>query len=138
MGQNTTNADVEDPEDIDADGEYEEDDMGYGHITQAETQEDGNTTDAEGSDVDAEGEEVDEDDSEPVGAVKIAAPEDAVSDEEEEQDEDAAGDSFSDAKTSYSEDDTASSELSEAEGQWQAGSEDGEEPDVERQTNLCA
>ncbi|KAJ4295223.1 Histone acetyltransferase [Kalmusia sp. IMI 367209] len=138
LGQSTSNLD---PEDLDADGEYEEDDMGYGHIMQEHTQDEGHTTDAEGSDVDAEGEEVDEDDdSEPVGAVKIAPPVDVFSedDEEDEHDRDAAVESSSDAKTSYSEDESGSSELSEVEGQWLAESEDGEELDAGRaDPNVC-
>jgi histone acetyltransferase SAS3 len=135
MGQNASTID---PEDLDADGEYEEDDMEYGHVPPQQPQDDGgNTTDAEGSDVDAEGEEIDEDeDSEPVGAVKIAAPADPFS-EDEEQDADAAGDSFSDAKTSDSEAESSESE-SDAEHQWQAESEDGEEQDAEKSDpNVC-
>ncbi|KAH7383289.1 hypothetical protein BKA66DRAFT_92792 [Pyrenochaeta sp. MPI-SDFR-AT-0127] len=132
MGQNASNID---PEDIDADGEYEMDDIEYeqapleGLTPDAE----GHTTDAEGSDIDAEGEEVDddEDEAEPVGAVKIALRQGEFSDEEEEFEnaEDAAGDSFSDAKTSDSEPESSSAE-SEEENQWQAESDEGEEVEV--------
>jgi histone acetyltransferase SAS3 len=135
MGQSTTN---DDPEDIDADGEYDDDYMIYEQAAAEQTHDEvGHTTDAEGSDVDAEGEEVDEDDdSEPVGAVKIAAPEDVFSDEDDEHDVDAVGDSFSDAKTSDS--DADSSSESEAENQWQAESEGEEEPEGEKNDpNVC-
>jgi histone acetyltransferase SAS3 len=136
MGQTATSGD---PEDLDADGEYEEDDMGYEHVAREQTQDEGHTTDAEGSDVDAEGEEVDDDDdSEPVGAVKIAAPEDVFSDEEEdERDPDAADESSSDAKSSVSDDESGSSELSEAEHGWQAESEDGEADAEKPDPNVC-
>ena len=136
MGQNASNID---PEDIDADGEYEEDDVGYEQATRESSPEaGGNTTDAEGSDVDAEGEEVDDDDdSEPVGAVKIAAREDAYSDEEEDGDAAVTVDLSTDAKTSDSEGNSSSSE-SEAENQWQAESEDGEEAEAEKSNpNVC-
>ncbi|KAF2690222.1 hypothetical protein K458DRAFT_483669 [Lentithecium fluviatile CBS 122367] len=136
MGQSASNNDLED---IDADGEYEEDDMMYAQPTAEHTQDEaGHTTDAEGSDMDAEGEEVDEDDdSEPVGAVKIAVPEDVFSDEDEEHDADDAGDSFSDAKTSDSEANSSSSE-SDAEQPWQAESEGEEEPEEEKSDpNVC-
>lgn len=50
------------PEDIDADGEYEMDDMQYEQepaaVETPDADADGHTTDAEGSEVDAEGEEV--------------------------------------------------------------------------------
>ncbi|KAL1598997.1 Histone acetyltransferase [Paraconiothyrium brasiliense] len=135
MGQTAANVDADD---VDADGEYEDDDMGYEQITREQTQDEGHTTDAEGSDVDAEGEEIDEDDdSEPVGAVKIAAPEDAFSEEEDERDGDAAVESSSDAKSSASEDESDSSELSEAENGWQVESEN-EEADAEKpDPNVC-
>lgn len=136
MGQHATN---DDPEDLDADGEYEEDDMEYEHVVQQQIQDEGHTTDAEGSDVDAEGEEVDDDDdSEPVGAVKIAAPaEDAYSEGEDERDGDAAADSSSDDKSSDSEHDSDSSELSEAENGWQAESDDGEADTAKPDPNVC-
>lgn len=136
MGQAASNADAED---LDADGEYEEDDdVVYEQVTQERIQDEGHTTDAEGSDVDAEGEEVDDDDdSEPVGAVKIAAPEDVLSDEEEDERDDAAVESSSNAKTSDSEDDPDSSELSEAENGWQAESEDGEADTGRPDPNVC-
>jgi histone acetyltransferase SAS3 len=131
MGQAGSNID---PDDIDADGEYEEDYIGYEQATAEHTQDDaGRSTDAEGSDVDAEGEEIDDDDSEPVGAVKIAMPEHGLSDDDGEHDGDAAGDSFSDAKTSDSDADLSSE--SEAENQWQA---DEEEPEAEKNDpNVC-
>ncbi|KAJ4371499.1 Histone acetyltransferase [Neocucurbitaria cava] len=136
MGQTASNTDLED---IDADGEYEIDDVEYEQApAEGNSQDaDGHTTDAEGSevddidevDVDAEGEEVDddEDEAEPVGAVKIALRRRAASDDDEDddQDQDAAGDSFSDAKTSESENESSSAE-SEEENQWHAES-DGEE-----------
>ncbi|CAO2655877.1 Nn.00g046800.m01.CDS01 [Neocucurbitaria sp. VM-36] len=136
MGQSASNTD---PEDIDADGEYEMDDVEYEQAPAGGNSQDadGHTTDAEGSevddidevDVDAEGEEVDEDEdeAEPVGAVKIALRRRVASDDDEDddQEEDAAGDSFSDAKTSESENESSSAE-SEEEIQWQAES-DGEE-----------
>ncbi|CAI6322340.1 unnamed protein product [Periconia digitata] len=136
MGQSAGNMD---PEDIDADGEYEEDDTYYDqNVTAADTQEDGaRDTDAEGSDVDAEGEEVDEeDDSEPVGAVKIAAPDDAVYEEEEDEPYgNARGDSSSDAKISDSEHDTSESD---ADNQWEVQSGDGEEPETEKfEPSVC-
>jgi histone acetyltransferase SAS3 len=136
IGQSASNVDLED---IDADGEYEEDDIGYVHAIGGHTQpEVGPLTDVEGSDIDAEGEEVDEDDdSEPVGAVKIAAPEDTFSDEDDEHDMHAAGDSFSDAKTSDIEADSSISE-SDAEAQWQAESEGEEGPEGEKSDpNVC-
>ncbi|KAF2867024.1 hypothetical protein BDV95DRAFT_611302 [Massariosphaeria phaeospora] len=130
MGQTASNNDLED---IDADGEYEIDDVEYGQATGDDTPEveahttdaDRSELDAEGSDVDAEGEEIDdEDESEPVGAVKMAAPRDAFSeDDDDEHDGDAAADSYSDAKTSDSEDSQSESEV---ENQWHAESEDGE------------
>lgn len=134
-------ADNMDPEDVDADGEYEEDDAYYEQNAGEEThtQTDGaRDTDAEGSDVDAEGEEVDEDDdSEPVGAVKIAAPDDAVYEEDDEPYGGARGDSSSDAKTSDSEHDSGSSE-SDADNHWEVQSEDGEEPEAEKaEPNVC-
>lgn len=136
IGQTATNGD---PDDVDADGEYEEDDMGYEQVTREQTQDEGHTTDAEGSDVDAEGEEVDDDDdSEPVGAVKIAAPEAAFSEDDgDERDADAAVESSSDAKSSASEDESGSSELSEAENGWQAESEDGEADAEKADPNVC-
>ena len=79
-----------DPDDIDADGEYEMDDVQYDtqpaatETPDADADADGHTTDAEGSDIDAEGEEVDDDDVEAVGAVKVRAV--ASSDEEEGDD----------------------------------------------------
>ncbi|KAF9741542.1 hypothetical protein PMIN02_007019 [Paraphaeosphaeria minitans] len=137
IGQTVTNGD---PDDVDADGEYEEDDdIGYEQATREQTPDEGHTTDAEGSDVDAEGEEVDDDDdSEPVGAVKIAAPEDAFSeDERDERDADAAVEFSSDTKSSASEDESGSSELSEAENGWQAESEDGEVDAEKPDPNVC-
>ncbi|KAF2642551.1 hypothetical protein P280DRAFT_267809 [Massarina eburnea CBS 473.64] len=136
MGQSAGNVD---PEDIDADGEYEEDDMGYELATGEHTQEeDGRDMDAEGSDVDAEGEDVDDDDddddSEPVGAVKIAAPESVFSDDE--HDGNARGDESSNAKTSDSENDSGSE--SDAENQWEGQSEDEEEPEMGKvDPNVC-
>ena len=141
MGQTASEPDIED---IDADGEYEmDDDAAYeqAHAEEEMPDANGNLTDAEGSDVDAEGEEVDddEDEAEPVGAVKIALRRSASSDEEEEFgiNQDAAGDSFSDAKTSESEDELSSAE-SEEENQWQAESDGGEEDEVAKSTpNAC-
>jgi histone acetyltransferase SAS3 len=138
MGQTASNAD---PEDIDADGDYEMDDE-YEQEPAAEPhipQIDGRSTDAEGSDVDAEGEEVDddEDEAEPVGAVKIALRHTASSDEEEDynNDEEAVAHS-SDAKTSDSEDE--SSAESEEEVPWQAESENGEEVGAAKSDpNVC-
>jgi histone acetyltransferase SAS3 len=138
MGQTTSNAD---PEDIDADGDYEMDDE-YEQEPAVDTQTpqaDGHSTDAEGSDVDAEGEEVDEDEdeAEPVGAVKIANLRRAVSSDEEEDynDEEAVAHS-SDAKTSDSENE--SSAESEEEAPWQAESENGEEVEVAKSDpNVC-
>jgi histone acetyltransferase SAS3 len=124
-------ASADDPEDLDADGEYEVDDIGYDHIIGGITPNE-HHTDAEGSELDAEGEEVDDDDEgEPVGAVKMAARGDTDSEDEDgdHQDEDAA-DSFSDAKTSGSEVSDPSSDESEVEEKWQAESEDGEEPEL--------
>ncbi|KAF1950888.1 hypothetical protein CC80DRAFT_454929 [Byssothecium circinans] len=136
MGQSAGNVD---PEDIDADGEYEEDDMVYEHTAGEHTQEeDGRDTDAEGSDVDAEGEEVDEDDdSEPVGAVKIAAPESVFSEEEDdEHDGDARGDESSNAKTSDIDNDSSSD--SDAGHQWEGQSENEEEPEAGKvDGNVC-
>ena len=128
MGSAASNNDLED---LDADGEYEVDDIGYDHITGENTPNE-NHTDAEGSDLDAEGEEVDDDDEgEPVGAVKMAARGDTDSEDEDadHQDEDAA-DSFSDAKTSGSEVSDPDSDESEVDEKWQAESEDGEEPEI--------
>lgn len=138
MGQTASNADLED---IDADGEYEMDDVEYGQAPAGGELPDaeGHTTDAEGSDIDAEGEEVDddEDEAEPVGAVKIALRRGASSDEEVEYDEDAVGESFSDAKTSDSERDSSSAE-SEEENQWQAESDGGDEDEVAKSNpNAC-
>ncbi|KAF1944799.1 hypothetical protein EJ02DRAFT_397715 [Clathrospora elynae] len=139
MGQPAGNTDLED---IDADGEYEMDDVEY---EQAPAQEsiqhaDGHITDAEGSELDAEGEEVDddEDEAEPVGAVKIALRRIADSDEEDDYNaEDAAGDSATDAKTSNSEDETTGAE-SEEENHWQGDSENGEEDEVANSNpNVC-
>lgn len=135
----------DDPDDLDADGEYEDDDMDYEHLAPREQlQDEGHTTDAEGSDVDAEGEEVeetadDDDDSEPVGAVKMAAPQDAYSepDDDDEPDAHATVESSSDAKTSDSEHDSESSELSEAGNGWQAESEDGEADAGKPDPNVC-
>jgi histone acetyltransferase SAS3 len=135
MGQTTS---INDLDDVDADGEYEEDDMMYEQAPAVQPQDDVHTTDAEGSDVDAEGEEVDddEDDSEPVGAVKIAAPDDAFSEDEEDHDGEHAAESFSDAKTTDSEADSSSE--SEAENQWQAESEGEEGREGEKSDpNVC-
>jgi histone acetyltransferase SAS3 len=138
MGHTASNAE---PEDIDADGDYEMDDE-YEQDQAAEhqtPQAEGHSTDAEGSDVDAEGEEVDdeEDEAEPVGAVKIALRRPIASDEEDDYDNDEeAAAHTSDAKTSDSEDD--SSAESEEEVPWQAESEDGEEADaVKSNPNVC-
>jgi histone acetyltransferase SAS3 len=131
-------ADDTDPEDMDAEGEYE-DDVVYEQATAEHTQEEdgGRDTDAEGSDEDAEGEEVDEDDdSEPVGAVKIAAPESVFSEEDYEHDGNARGDLTSNAKTSDSENESDSG--SDAENHWEAQTEDGDEPEAEAtDPNLC-
>ncbi|EDU44990.1 histone acetyltransferase MYST2 [Pyrenophora tritici-repentis Pt-1C-BFP] len=132
MGQTASNAEMED---IDADGEYEMDDVEYEHALPAEVapDADGHTTDAEGSDVDAEGEEVDdEDEAEPVGAVKIALRRVATSDEEEDYEGDDAARESSDAKSSDGE--VSSSADSEEENQWQA-SVDGEEDEVIKSSN---
>lgn len=144
MGQAASEPDIED---IDADGEYEiDDEVPYEHAAAEEDMPDadpeGHTTDAEGSEVDAEGEDIDEDDedeAEPVGAVKIDLGRSASSDDEDdfEMDEDAAGDSFSDAKTSDSEADASNTD-SEEENQWQAESDGGEEDEVVKATaNAC-
>jgi histone acetyltransferase SAS3 len=88
-------ANAADPDDIDADGEYEIDDVQYdqAHTEDNTPHADGNTTDAEGSDIDAEGEEVDdEDEAEPVGAVKIATH--GTSDDDEDDDGDDDGDDY--------------------------------------------
>ncbi|KAF1833718.1 hypothetical protein BDW02DRAFT_499977 [Decorospora gaudefroyi] len=139
MGQTASHADLDD---IDADGEYEMDDVEYEHapLEQSIPDMDGHSTDAPGSDVDAEGEEVDddEDEAEPVGAVKIALRRAQSSDDDEEgyQDEDADGDS-EDAKLSNSEDESDSSE-SEEENQWQAdGDEEEEDEVVKSNPNEC-
>lgn len=140
MGQTTSNTE---PEDIDADGEYEMDDVEYDqppaeeHLADAE----GHTTDAEGSDIDAEGEEVDddEDEAEPVGAVKIALRRPHSSDDEVEyeEDDDAPGDILSDAPSRDSDDDSSSAE-SEEENQWQAEDDGGEEDEVAKSNpNAC-
>ncbi|KAF2706327.1 hypothetical protein K504DRAFT_459617 [Pleomassaria siparia CBS 279.74] len=121
-----------DAEDLDADGEYEEDDIAYDHIAGENTPND-NHTDVEGSDVDAEGEEVDDDDEgEPVGAVKMAGPADTSDEEDDDHHDEDAADSFSDVKTSGSEISDPSSDESEADEKWRAESEDGEEPAAER------
>ncbi|KAJ4324505.1 Histone acetyltransferase [Neodidymelliopsis sp. IMI 364377] len=129
------------PEDIDADGEYEMDDMQYEQepIAADTPDAEGHTTDAEGSDIDAEGEEVDDDEVEAVGAVKIATRGAASSDEEEDDDndEDAAVGSESDAKT-FSDDDESGSSEEEEEQPWQAESEEEAETEVARSDpNVC-
>ncbi|KAF1911151.1 hypothetical protein BDU57DRAFT_462246 [Ampelomyces quisqualis] len=129
MGQATSNAD---PDDVDADGDYEMDDD-YEQQPAVATQTppaDGHGTDAEGDDVDAEGDEVDpdEDEAEPVGAVKIALRRAVSSDEEEDYHDGGAGAHSSDAKTSDSEHE--SSAESEEEAPWQAESDNGEEVEV--------
>jgi histone acetyltransferase SAS3 len=131
IGQHPSNAELEEN---DMDGEYEVDDAQSAQISQANNA-DGNTTDAEGSDVDAEGEEVDDD--EPVGAVKIAAPADASSGEEDDSDADGdvASDLSSDAKISDGEGSEGSSSESEPENEWQGESEDGEESGAERESS---
>ena len=133
MGQTTSNTEMDD---IDADGEYEMDDVEYEHVPAAEAMPDaeGHTTDAEGSEVDAEGEDVDddEDEAEPVGAVKIALRRTASSDEEEDYEGDNAAGESSDAKSSDGE--GSSSADSEEENQWQA-SVDGEEDEVIKSSN---
>jgi hypothetical protein len=131
------NANIE-LDDIDADGEYEMDDIDYEQTPAAPVQQhapdlDGHTTDAEGSDVDAEGEDVDddEDEAEPVGAVKIALRRTAASDEEEDyNEEDAAGESLSDEELSTE---------SDEEHPWQGASENGEEDEeaVKHNSNAC-
>jgi histone acetyltransferase SAS3 len=140
MGQAATNTD---PDDIDADGEYEMDDVEYapGPAIEVMPDADGHTTDAEGSDVDAEGEDVDaegeevdddEDEAEPVGAVKIATRRSRSSDEEEDYEGDDVARDSSDAKSSDS--DESSNADSEEENQWQA-SEGGEEDEVIKSSN---
>ncbi|KAL6707745.1 Histone acetyltransferase [Coniothyrium glycines] len=143
MGHTASEPDMED---IDADGEYEiDDDVPYEQAAVEENMPDadaeGDTTDAAGSEVDAEGEDIDddEDEAEPVGAVKIAHRRGATSDDEDDfkNNEDAAGDSFSDAKTSDSENDSTSGE-SEEEIQWQGESDEGEEDEVVKSSpNAC-
>lgn len=135
LGQTTTNVDLDD---IDADGEYEMDDVEYAQPPHAQPTPDvhGHATDAEGSDVDAEGEEVDDDDdddddAEPVGDVKIARRA-SVSEDEDDYDADDAVKESSDAKSSDSEDSTNAD--SEEENQWQA-SEDGEDDELVKSSN---
>jgi histone acetyltransferase SAS3 len=133
MGQTASNTDLDD---IDADGEYEMDDVEYAQppVAQPVSDAHGHTTDAEGSDVDAEGEEVDEeeeDDAEPVGDVKIAR-RPSVSDEEDDYDAEDAAKESSDAKSSDSDDSTNAD--SEEENQWQA-SEDGDEDELVKSSN---
>ncbi|EUC31463.1 hypothetical protein COCCADRAFT_101223 [Bipolaris zeicola 26-R-13] len=132
MGQTASNTDLDD---LDADGEYEMDDVEYAQPPVAQPAPDthGHTTDAEGSDVDAEGEEVDddEDDAEPVGDVKIARRA-SVSDEEDDYDVEDAAKESSDAKSSDSDDSTNAD--SEEENQWQ-GSEDGDEDELVKSSN---
>ncbi|KAF2020742.1 hypothetical protein BU24DRAFT_382704 [Aaosphaeria arxii CBS 175.79] len=126
MGHSASN---NDSEDNDIDGEYEVDeDVDFDQISGMKGVE-GNTTDAEGSDVDAEGEEVDDDDDEPVGAVKLAVPEDSASEDNEDnlEDGDAAVESFSDAKSSVSDDSASNSSESENENEWQGENEEDEE-----------
>ncbi|KZM24226.1 Histone acetyltransferase [Ascochyta rabiei] len=130
------------PDDIDADGEYEMDDVQYEQEpAAAETPHaDGHTTDAEGSEVDAEGDEVDDDEVEAVGAVKIATRTNASSDEEEDDDndQDAVGESESDAKTYSDDDESGSSEEEEEEAPWQAESEEEAEAEVAiSDPNVC-
>ncbi|KAH5433113.1 histone acetyltransferase [Parastagonospora nodorum] len=137
MGQTASNAD---PDDIDADGDYEMDDeYEQEQVAGAQiSQLDGHSTDAEGSDVDAEGEEVDdeEDEAEPVGAVKIALRRPASSDEEDDYNDEEAVAHSSDAKTSDSEDESGAE--SEEEAPWQAESENGEEVEAARSDpNVC-
>ncbi|KAI8935104.1 hypothetical protein NX059_007699 [Plenodomus lindquistii] len=142
MGQTTSNTEPE-PDELDADGEYEMDDVEYDqapaeeHLADAE----GHTTDAEGSDIDAEGEDVDdeEDEAEPVGAVKIALRRTRSSDDEEVEyeDDDAQGDMLSDAPSRDSDDDSSSAE-SEEENQWQAEDDGAEEDEVAKSNpNAC-
>ncbi|KAH6865785.1 hypothetical protein BKA58DRAFT_390126 [Alternaria rosae] len=147
MGQAAANTD---PDDIDADGEYEMDDIEYapgpaienmpdaeGHTTDAEGSDmdaEGEDVDAEGEDVDAEGEDVDddEDEAEPVGAVKIALRRPRSDDEEEDYDGDDVARESSDAKSSDS--DESSNLDSEEENQWQE-SDGGEEDEIIKSNN---
>lgn len=138
------------PDDVDADGEYEIDEVNYGQPTpsQRALDADGHTSDAEGSDVDAEGEDVDEDadedededEAEPVGAVKIAQRRSHPSEEEAEyEDEDAAGEVLSDAHSHDTDNDDSSSAGSDEENQWQADDDDGgeEESVAKANSNAC-
>lgn len=146
LGQAASNTELED---IDADGEYEMDDVEYAQAPAVENMPDveGHTTDAEGSDIDAEGEEDaegedvdaegedvddDEDEAEPVGAVKIALRRPRSSDDEEDYEGDDVARESSDAKSSDSEE--SSNADSEEENQWQA-SEDGEEDEIIKSSN---
>jgi histone acetyltransferase SAS3 len=131
MGNTPSNADLMDK---DAEGEYEEEDAGLGHTPQADNHE-GNTTDAEGSELDAEGEEIDDDDGEPVGAVKIAAPAEASSEDEDSDADGEAVDLSSDAKSTGDEASERSSSESEAENDWGNESEDGEESGAEPESS---
>jgi len=117
-------------EDNDLDAEYEEDiyikeqPAGGGDKLLDE--------DAEGSEVDAEGEEDDElaqDDGEAVGAVKVQM--DRAADTEDDE-EDAAVESGSDAKTEDDSDaDEGSSSESEPENEWEAENDDEDEVEAE-------
>ncbi|KAF2628749.1 hypothetical protein BU25DRAFT_490375 [Macroventuria anomochaeta] len=136
VGQTAPSAE---PEDIDADGEYEMDDVQYEQEPAAADTPDaeGHTTDAEGSEVDAEGEEVDDDEVEAVGAVKMRANASSDEEEDEDNDPDAVVESESDAKT-YSEDDESESSEEEEEVVYQDESEEEAGADVaERDPNVC-
>jgi len=124
-------------EDNDLDAEYEEDI--YAKEQPAGGGDELSDEDAEGSEVDAEGEEDDElaqDDGEAVGAVKVQT--DGAADTEDDE-EDAAVESGSDAKTEDDSDaDEGSSSESEPENEWEA--ENDEEDEVEPETvdpNRC-
>ncbi|KAJ8113121.1 hypothetical protein OPT61_g4679 [Boeremia exigua] len=133
VGQAASSAE---PEDIDADGEYEMDDIQYEQPpTVADTPDaDGHTTDAEGSEIDAEGEEVDDDEVEAVGAVKVRAAASSDEEEEDDNDPDAAVESESDAKT-FSE---SESSEEEEEVQYQDESEEeGLSGAAETDPNVC-